>query len=224
MIRTTRLLATIFLVLALGSRLASGADTVNTDVVGNVDQYGDGTITLTFRLSASQWENWRERYGDHPDLLWRDWKQEFAKYALEKFDLKRDDINRTATANIVARALTTVRADGTRAIDMANDARFVSGGGLEWIFESVAQASPLSPIVTTTTRIMLPAGATNAHVETVGSEPQRLVYELPETNADNGVFFWSGVSAIIIGAIFGIIGLLFALVPPRSASPISSPH
>jgi hypothetical protein len=101
---------------------------------------------------------------------------------MDRFDLKRDDIDRTATANIAAHALTTVRADGSRAIEMAKEARFVSNSGLEWIFESVGQASPYSPIETETTRIVLPAGALNAHVETIGSEPQQLVYQLQEAN------------------------------------------
>ena len=142
-------------------------------------------------------------------------KQRFAKYALDKFDLKRDDIDRTAAANIAARALTTVRADGSRAIEMAKDARFVSSSGSEWIFESVAQASPYSPIETETTRIMLPAGAVNAHVETIGSEPEQLVYRLPEANSNNALFLYAGLLAIAAGVTFGIVGLIFLMRPAQ---------
>jgi hypothetical protein len=215
MIKTKLVFTTLFLVLAGLHRVGFAADTINTDVVASVDPYGDGTITLTFRLSAAQWKNWREQYGDHPDLLWRDLKQRFAKYALDKFDLKRDDIDRTATANIVARALTTVRADGTRAIEMGKEARFVSNTGSEWIFESVGQASPYSPIDTETTRIILPARALNAHVETIGSEPQQLVYQLPDANFDNAFLLYGGLLAVAAGVIFGIVGIIFSFRPAR---------
>ena len=146
-------------------------------------------------------------------------KQRFAKYALDKFDLKRDDIDRTATANIAARALTTVRADGSRAIEMAKEARFVSNSGSEWIFESVGQASPYSPIETETTRIMLPAAALNAHVETVGSEPQQLVYQLQEANSNNAFFLYAGILGIAAGVIFGIVGLIFSFRPATHVPP-----
>ncbi len=35
-----------------------GAETINTDVVASVDPYGDGSMKMTFHLSASQWANW----------------------------------------------------------------------------------------------------------------------------------------------------------------------
>ena len=83
-------------------------------------------MKVIFHLSASRWAIWRQQYGDHPDVLWRDMKQKFAKAALDKFDLQRNDVDRTATANIEARALTTVRGDGTRAMEMLKDFRLVS--------------------------------------------------------------------------------------------------
>ncbi|MBV8225987.1 MAG: hypothetical protein JO232_12465, partial [Verrucomicrobia bacterium] len=86
MIKRKLVFVKLFLTLAALHGAGLAADTINTDVVANVDPFGDGTIALTFRLSAAQWENWRELYGDHPDLLWRDLKQRFAKYALDKFD------------------------------------------------------------------------------------------------------------------------------------------
>jgi hypothetical protein len=108
------------------------AETIHTDVVANVDPYGDGSMKMTFHLSASQWANWKQEYGDHPDVLWRDLKQKFAKYALVKFDLQKDDIQRTATADIEARAFTHVRGDGTRGIEIPKEFRLISNTGREW--------------------------------------------------------------------------------------------
>src|ERR1700719_3692172 len=111
------------------------ADTINMDVVARVDPYGDGSMKVTFHLSASQWANWKQQYGDHPDVLWRDLKQKFAKYALVKFNLQKDEVERTATADIAARAFTRVRGDGTRGIEIPKELRFISNNGREWVFE-----------------------------------------------------------------------------------------
>jgi hypothetical protein len=203
-----RAFAIPFLALAATTRFALAADTINTDVAAHVNPYGDGTITVTFRLSASQWENWREQYGDHPDLLKRDFKQRFAKYALDDFKLERNDMDRTAVATIGTRALTTMRGNGIRAIEVAKEARFVSNSGSDWIFESVVQSSPYSPIVTETTRIILPAEATNVHVENEGGGPRHLVYQMLENGQGDGLMFWLGIAGIAVGVLLGVVGLL----------------
>jgi hypothetical protein len=65
---------------------------------------------------------------------------------------------------------------------------------------------------------VLPAGALNAHVETIGSEPQQLVYQLQEANSNNAFFLYTGFLAIAAGVIFGIVGIIFSMraaqVPP----------
>jgi hypothetical protein len=86
-------LVTLLVALVASCAAGRGADTINMDVVAHVDPYGDGSMKVTFHLSASQWAIWRQQYGDHPDVLWRDFKQKFAKAALDKFDLTRNDVD-----------------------------------------------------------------------------------------------------------------------------------
>jgi hypothetical protein len=61
-------LATLFLASVATGYVGFGADTINMDVVAHVDPYGDGSMKVTFHLSASQWANWRQQYGDHPEI------------------------------------------------------------------------------------------------------------------------------------------------------------
>jgi hypothetical protein len=121
-------------------------ETINMDVVANVDRFGDGSMKITFHLSAMQWAIWKQQYGDHPDVLWRDLKQTFAKYALDKFDLQKNDIERTAVVDISAHAFTHVRSDGKRGIEIPKEFRLVSNNWREWIFDFTNQQSPYSPI------------------------------------------------------------------------------
>ena len=67
---------------------------------------------------------------------------------------------------------------------------------------------------------MLPAAALNAHVETVGSEPQQLVYQLQEANSNNAFFLYAGILAIAAGAIFAIAGLIFSFRPAHLPPPL----
>jgi hypothetical protein len=166
-------------------------------------------MKMTFHLSASQWANWKQEYGDHPDVLWRDLKQKFAKYALVKFDLQKDDIQRTATADIEARAFTHVRGDGTRGIEIPKEFRLISNTGREWVFDFTSQQSPYAPILGQASRVILPAEATNARLDEPGTGFQQLVYQMPDHSSANVLLLAGGLFAMGSGIILGILGLLF---------------
>ncbi len=217
-------LVTLWMASVATACVGLAADTLNEDVVAHIDPYGDGSMKVTFHLSASQWANWRERYGDHPDVLWRDMKQNYAKFALDKFDLQRNDVDRTATANIEARAFTTVRDDGSRAVEILKGLRPVSNSGLEWVFEATTQQSPDAPILTQMFRIILPPEATNAHIDSPGTAFQELVYQMPDNFGKNSVLFWVGILATGGGILLGILGLVLSKRPPPLPPALSTPR
>jgi hypothetical protein len=207
-------LMTLFLA-ALGPvEVGLAADTIHTDVVANVDQYGDGSMKMTFHLSASQWANWKQEYGDHPDVLWRDLKQKFAKYALVKFDLQKDEIQRTATADIQARAFTHIRGDGTRGMEIPKEFRLISNSGREWVFDFTSQQSPYAPILAQTSRVILPAEAVNARIDEPGTGFQQLVYQIPDHSSGHIFLLWGGLLAMVCGIVLGTFGLLFSRTKP----------
>lgn len=212
-------LVMVFIASAATSYVSFATDTVNQDAVIRVDPYGDGSMKVIFHLSASRWAAWRQEYGDHPDVLWRDLKQRFAKAALDKFDLQRNDIDRTATANIQARALTGIRGDGSRGIEMQKDFRLVSNTPLEWVFEATSQASPEAPILAQTIRVTLPPQAINARIDSPGAADQQLVYQMPEHAASNAFLLWGGILAMGAGIALGILGLVLGLAKSKQRPP-----
>ena len=58
-----------------------------------------------------------------------------------KFDLQKDEVERTATADIEARAFTRVRGDGTRGIEIPKEFGFISNSGREWVCSAVGLRS-----------------------------------------------------------------------------------
>jgi hypothetical protein len=197
------------------------ADTINMDSVVKVDRFGDGSMKITFHLSASQWAIWRQQYGDHPDVLWRDLKQMFAKYALDKFDLQKNDVDRTAVVNISARAFTHVRGDGTRGVEIPKDFRFVSNNAHEWIFSLTSQQSPYSPILTQTIRLVLPDEATNARIDQPGTGSEQLVYEMPENSGYTKIILGLGLFALAGSIISGFLALIFLFRRPAITPPVA---
>jgi hypothetical protein len=204
------------LALLLPMTPSRAADTINIDSIVNIDRFGDGSIKLTFHLSASQWAIWRQQYGDHPDVLWRDLKQMFARFALDKFDLKKNDVERTADVNISARACTQIRGDGTREIEIPKDFRFVSNNGREWIFSLTSQQSPYSPILSQTSRLILPEDARNPHLDQPGTGSEQLVYEIAGTPDYSRIVLWLGIFALAGSLLFGILAVIFLLRKPAN--------
>jgi hypothetical protein len=212
-------LVLVFIASVATSYVGLATDTVNQDAVIRVDPNGDGSMKVIFHLSASRWAAWRQEYGDHPDILWRNLKQRFAKAALDKFDLQRNDVDRTATADIEARALTRIRGDGSRGIEMQKEFRLVSNTPLEWVFEATSQASPESPILAQTIRVILPPQAFNARIDSPGTTDQQIVYQMPEGAASNALLLWAGILAIGVGIALGIFGLAAGLAASKQRPP-----
>jgi hypothetical protein len=212
-------LVLVFIASVATSYVGLATDTVNQDAVIRVDPDGDGSMKVIFHLSASRWAAWRQEYGDHPDILWRNLKQRFAKAALDKFDLQRNDIDRTATADIDARALTKIRGDGSRGIEMQKEFRLVSNTPLEWVFEATSQASPESPILAQTIRVILPPQAFNARIDSPGTTDQQIVYQMPEGAASNALLLWAGILAIGVGIALGIFGIVSGLAASKQRPP-----
>lgn len=196
---------------------AGATEHINMDVVENVQPDGDGSITVTFHLSAQQWLIWREQYGDHPDVLWRDMKQLFARYVLDKIDLKKDDMERSATVTLQGRAFTQVRSATDRAVEVPKDFHLVSNSGREWAFSFVSQASLGAPILDQTNRIVLPPNATNARYEPSGSGGF-LVYNLPENGAQNPMLLIAGLALTLLGLGLTVPGVILTRRKPVAAT------
>jgi len=184
------------------------AETMQFDRAFVIDKLGDGQVTDTVHYSAKRWSFWKQQYGDRPDMLWRDMKQQLASMALVDFDLKKNDVERTATMKISFRGGPRLRSDGASEIGVPKEMKKISDSGREWIFSAVAQDNSFEPtMVNETIRVTLPAEARNARLEQPGTAFQALVYEIPEPGRGKGMLYL-GLSALIIGLALGAAGFL----------------
>lgn len=194
--------------LAATSLVHAASDTVQTENLIQMDRFGDGTMTVTFRLSASQWTVWKQQYGDRPDVLRRDLWQRWARYELGEFKFEKNDVERTATATIAMRGGTQLRGEMSHEIELPKEMKRISNTEREWIFSSVSQASPYDPIFTETTRIVLPDEATNVRLNQPGTAFQALVYDVPMAGGGSSMMLYGGIGLLVIGLGCGVAGFL----------------
>jgi hypothetical protein len=203
-----RLSVVVLLALFAFGLSARGADTLQIETAMVIDSLGDGEVTITFRLSASQWTVWKQQYGDRPDVLWRDLRHQFASMEIADFNLAKNDIERSATAKFAVRGGTRLRSDGSQEIELPKDMRKISESGREWIFNSVAQENPYAPILNQTIRVTLPAEAVGVRLNQPGTSFQALVYEIPQPGGGGGALLYGGVAALVAGLALGVAGFL----------------
>ena len=66
-------------------------------------------------------------------------------------------------------------------------------------------------------RVILPPGATNAHIEEPGTGFQQLVYEMQDNSAGNVLLLGIALFAMGGGVVLVILGLLFSRITTPKA-------
>ena len=163
--------------------------------------------------SASQWWTWKQQYGDHPDVLYRNMRQTFARYALDRFEVQKDDVQRQSTVTMAFRGATRVRNDGSRAIEIPKDCRLLSHTDREWLFEEVQDSNgsgTYTTVLTLTHRIQLPVEARNGRFVQGGTLAAQLVYDMPVPALRNNLFLWAGLALVAVGLALGALTLLIS--------------
>lgn len=180
--------------------------------VYNIDEHGDAAIEVSFQHSASQWANWKEEYGNRPDIVLRDLRYSMATAVLDNFSMERDDVQRKALNKVRAKAFARYRNAGEFVIDVAKEMKLVTGANSDWIFSMTNGIN--GEIVSQTLHLKLPAGAKNVHYGP-GGDFDNLSYTLdvaPEVTLDvtptrpKG-WLYAGIGMLSAGVILLVVSL-----------------
>ena len=194
------------------------------------DTRGDATIETGSQFSASEWSEWKDRYGDHPDILLRDLRYQFASAVVDDYSLVRDDVHRHAVAKIKARALAKYRSNGDFAIDVTKDLKLVTGSGSDWFFTSSAAINGV--LVTQTLNAKLPSGATKAAFSQPGGDFNQLTYSIDLTPSKPKGWLMCGIGLLSLAVILGVCSALLrkagtktvTIIPPPPTAPPPIPN
>ena len=190
------------------------ADPVKLEAVIHLDNHCDGMMEVKTHLDAPSWRQWELVYGNHPDLIFRNLRRQYASAEIVKssYHLDKDELNRVATARMQARGVTLVQKDGSLAFPIPSPATLVSHTGHEWIF------SLNTPRVQETLHLFLPEREADARIQYADTAEQRLVYRLPAPRLP-GVFL---ISTIVAGCL-GIALLAGSFFVGKKSSGVGAP-
>lgn len=185
-------------------------ETLNQIQTAWVDERGDAKMQVEFVLSAKAWLNWKNQYGDHPDLLRRDLVHQFSMFVMEDFKLEKDDLNRKATASMNVRGEARYRGDGRFEIVLPKTWLKVTDtdSGHEWHF-SYSEIIGQGMVMNQTIKLILPKSATEAKLSPGLQGQQLLSYRLPKDGGRSAA--WPILMAVGLVGLLGTVGLKLTL-------------
>lgn len=186
------------LVLILAGSVAAQQETLSQDATIELSERGDARMSIRFQLTARTWLEWRERFGDHPDLLWRDLKHRFPMFELYDYRLERNDVDRKADVSVKVRGASAHKAGGTYEFYFPKTWRKVSESSKEWVFSS-SEIAGQNVIFQQTMKIVLPNGAQGGKLQDAGEGQMKLEYSVPTAKGPSKTLGW-------LLALVGLIG------------------
>jgi hypothetical protein len=189
-----------------------------------IDERGDAVVEEKTQMGAADWMQWREQYGDHPDLVLRNLRYQMAGAVLEDYSLEKDDVQRRYVAKVKARALARYRSKGDFSIDVPKDFNLVTGSGTDWFFTASAPTNGV--LVSATIKAKLPSKATNASFSPAG-DINLLTYSIDVTPLKPKGWLIGGIALLSLGVVLGICSTFpgkratttVTIIPPPPSSP-----
>lgn len=213
--RSGLLVAVAAAILSAATLAEVGAQEMRTlERIYQIDERGDAQIEFKFQLSAANWQRWKDQFGDHPDIMLRDVKHQLASSVIDEFSLTKDDVHRSATTKMKARALANYKGNGQFQVEVPKEMKMVANSGTECVFTSTEVEG--NGLINITDRAKLPTGARNVHL-TTGNDFNQLVYSIDVSPSKSKAFLYLGIlllfAAIVLGAL-SFLGKGSSVPPP----------
>jgi hypothetical protein len=187
------------------------AEVLNIEKQIDLNSAGDATVSQKERYSAYAWLRWKNSTGDHPDLVVRNKKREYAAWDFSDFAFSKDDVSRTAESKMKVRALAQLLNNGNYSLNkLIGGLHLVTNKGNEWIFSGRSgRDSSESTLTEEMVHINLPAGAFDAHITNPDSNETELIYSVPKSGGKSPLL-------LLVGSGFGIFGIVMLGVSRRA--------
>ena len=208
-------IALVALVLSTALRASDDYPTRTVDINYTFDERGDALVEVSFQHTAARWNQWKEAFGDHPDLLLRNLRYQFASAALEDFKFEKDDIHRRAVSKIKACALARYRGNGNFTIQVPKEMKLVSGSGTDWAFTATGMTE--GEILTRTVRAKLPAKALNPHYGP-GGDFDELSYSMNIAPTRSPYLMAAGIFLLLLGVMAGAVSFVVGANGPKTTT------
>jgi hypothetical protein len=179
-----------------------GMQTIAFDEIINVDELGDATATVNFTLTASQFANWNQKYGQNKSLLKRDMEKVFSQYDTYDWDVKIKEMERQVSVSFKAHGLVTHKADGRYEFPVPKNWKGgqISGKSIDYNFVEPMGGGSIAQF---NAKVNLPSKAKDIQ-SAVGESGEKIIrYDVPVGGVN-----WLKWSLMGVGGMVLMLGVL----------------
>jgi hypothetical protein len=203
----------IYLIIAIiiGSFIHAKAqqqvDPLKENMTFDIDNLGDGKITVSMTYNASQWDNFQKIYGSNAlNLLKRQMERSLPAYYLQGWEYKEDPATRTYNLSFQALGLAKIDDNGNWVIDLDQKKPDITKMS-DHNYAMTTTYNSYGVLVQELIKINLPDGATNITQDKNAFGKAVFTYELsPGHKGSRWIFL--GLAALLIAA-----GVVFYFKP-----------
>ena len=185
------------LVLA-GPAHAQDIQTINQEGTIKVDAVGHAAMSFKTEMSAMQWQNWMQSYGNAQHVLKRDMKSEFAMYHVDDFAISKNEADRNFTMSFAADGAGVYRGNDTWEMEL-DEGRATKLNEKQWLLQMTQTDGGV--LVQQNFTIDLPEGVTSSSQAKGEFGEDVIRYVLPGTTG-GGMPIWYGGLLSAVG--FGV--------------------
>jgi len=206
-----RLLWLFFVLACLGlfAGAGPGMPTLSIGEEMKIDAIGDGAIAINLTLTAGQYANWNQKYGQNKSLLKRDMGKFVSQYDTYDWEVKSNDMDRTVSIGIKAHGLVTHLGNGMYEFDVPKDWRGGDRNGNTISYNFVETDSGL--VQQFNCKVTLPPDAKDVKNDTGESGQKVLRYSVPVASKTHWVVLSLGALIALGGLGIMFIGLIVGL-------------
>jgi hypothetical protein len=174
----------------------------------NIDKLGDATMELTQKMTASQWENFKQApiFND-PSMAKRDMERSMSTYVIEDFKRDIDEMNRTVKLSLKVKSYAQYKGNGqwSLKIDSKNPQVTKLTDNAYMITGNAAMGSIL---VQQIYKIYFPGNATDVAQTT--DEFGKAIFTYEAGSGFTSYFKWNNIAGLLL-----ILAAVFFLVKPK---------
>lgn len=177
-------------------QIPSGPTVIEMDMRADLDELGNGQLTLVLDMNATQWAGWQQQYGGNPALFRRDLQKIVSQYDVTDFQLQQDAMDRRITVTIDANAMAHHLGEGVYEFSTTKEmgeAELVNGE----LRYSYTQSDGPDSITLIDQRLAPPSGAKDVVQTTNGLGEQVVRYAVTPPGGQGPWMILSVLSAVI---------------------------
>ena len=191
---------------AAGGLFAQAADSINVATMLTIDPLGDGVMKFTTTLTAQQFANWQEKYGQDTGLLRRDMTNNYVgQYDTSDWDVKVDSMNRVVTVSVKAHGMVIPRGGGVFEFRVPKSWRGGERNGTTYSY-NFANSLGSGMIEQDNVKLILPSAASHFTEDKSETGDPIIQYRVP-TGGMTAILLYAGAAFVVLGLLVVVLAL-----------------